>query len=85
MKINSNDFKSLKKYLLSIGVQNGDIDELEDAISNDKPPKLKGSFGEKVSHWMGKMITKAATGSWQVGVGAAGNLLAKAISLYYGI
>lgn len=85
MAISKNDFESLKTYLLSVGVQNGDITELQNAITYDNPPKLKGNFGDNVSGWMGKMITKAASGSWQIGVGAAGSLLAKAISLYYGI
>jgi hypothetical protein len=85
MTIDKNDFESLKSYLLTVGVQNGDITELQNAITYDNPPKLKGNFGDNVSVWMGKMITKAASGSWQIGVGAAGNLLAQAISLYYGI
>jgi hypothetical protein len=85
MRITKNDLESLKKYLLSVGIQNTDISELQRAIADDGQPKSSGGLGSKVSDWMGKMIAKAASGSWQVGVGAAGNLLSKAISLYYGI
>lgn len=85
MRINKNDFESLKKYLLSLGLLEQDISDLHEAISLDSPPKPKDNFGNRVSDWMGKMVSKAATGSWQVGVGAVGSLLAKAISLYYGI
>lgn len=85
MKINKNDFESLKKYLLSVGIQDADIAKLQDAISNDQPPNSKGNFGDKVSEWIGRMITNAATGTWQIGVAVAGNLLTQAICLYYGI
>ncbi|MHB8092707.1 MAG: AbiTii domain-containing protein [Syntrophales bacterium] len=85
MKINKNDFESLKKYLLSRGILEQDISDLHEAISCDSPPKSNDKFGDKVSTWMGKMVSKAAFGSWQVTVGAAGSLLAKAICLYYGV
>lgn len=85
MNIQKDNFESLKRYLFSIGLEEKDVNELKNAISKDTPPKTKDGFGEKVSSWIGKMISKAASGSWQVGVGAAGGLLAKAICLYYGI
>ena len=84
MSIKANDFDSLKSFLLSAGLNEDDVVELEDLIQIDPKPVAKNKFGDKVSGWMGKMLTKAANGSWQISAGAAGNLLAQAISAYYG-
>ncbi len=62
-----------------------DIDDLEQAIDTDPSPTSPEAFGGKVSAWVGKMVSKAATGAWQIGVGTAGGLLAKALSVYYGL
>jgi hypothetical protein len=85
MKIETHNFDSLKSFLLSEGLSNTDLSELEHAIQHDPEPDTKGNFGDKVSSWMGRMLTKAANGSWQVSAAAAGNLLAQAIGAYYGL
>jgi len=83
--VNSNDFNSLAEHLRSQEVEQQDIAELHQAISNDPAPTQPDAFGSHVSAWMGKMITKAADGSWNVGVSAAGGLLATALGKYYGL
>ena len=83
--IQQNDFSSLEKTLKGNGVQNEDIQELNKAIHTDAPPKTKQSFGPCVSGWIANMMKKAAQGTWQIGIGAAGKLLAEAISKYYGL
>ena len=85
MKIETGDFDSLKSFLLSEGLSDSDLLDLKHAIQNDPESDTKGKFGDKVSSWMGRMLTKAANGSWQVSAAAAGNLLAQAISTYYGL
>jgi hypothetical protein len=83
--INSGSFDSLARYLKSQGVPDDDVDSLELAIRDDPDPTNERKFGERVSAWMGKMVTKAADGTWNVGVGAAGGLLAAALSKFYGM
>lgn len=85
MKIETHNFDSLKSFLLSEGLSDTDLSELKHAIQHDPAPDTKGKFGDKVSAWMGRMLTKAANGSWQVSAAAAGNLLAQAIGAYYGL
>jgi hypothetical protein len=85
MTVKVNDFESLKGFLCSAGISDTELIDLKDAINNDPKPKTKGKFGSSVSTWMGKMLTKAANGSWQVSAAAAGNLLAQAVGAYYGI
>jgi hypothetical protein len=50
-----------------------------------RAPQDGGKFGPRVSAWIAKMLERAASGAWSVGLGAAGSLLATAISRYYGI
>ncbi len=85
MKIETHNFDSLKSFLLSEGLSGTDLSELKHAIQHDPEPDTKGKFGDKVSSWMGRMLTKAANGSWQVSAATAGNLLAQAIGAYYGL
>ena len=83
--INKNDFDSLSRCLDAEGVSKDDLKELQIALSEDQPPTNPGTFGSKVSDWVGKMIGKACSGSWKIGIGAASNLLATTISKYYGL
>lgn len=81
--INKGDLKSLEKSLTSQGVEKEDVAELKTAIKSDAPPS-GDSFGPKVSSWIGKMVMKAADGTWKVGTAVAANLLSTAIKSYYG-
>ncbi len=82
----TNDFSSIEKVLSSNNVSFEDITELKSALKDDDPPqKSSDNFGPKVSAWISKMKQKASEGSWSITVGAAGKLLADAISRYYGL
>jgi hypothetical protein len=83
--INKNDQESLKKYLKQIGLLENDVEELCDVIDTEQPDEQSMTFGSKVNNWIQMMIGKSLDGSWQVGIGAAGNLLADAIQQYYGL
>lgn len=85
LTININDFFSLEQVLRKSGIEEKEVQELKLAVSADGKPKMKGCFGPKVSSWIEKMKQKAADGSWNIGVGAAGNMLADAISKYFGV
>jgi hypothetical protein len=78
------DKESLKTKLQEEGVQEEDISELIQIIDQDIPKDSK-LYGSKVNVWVQKMISKALDGSWQVGIGAAGTILAEALQSYYGI
>lgn len=74
----------LVRYLQENGVSEQDTAELLEIIDTEEPNATKQSFGEKVNKWIKKMIGKAVDGTWDVGIGAAGNILAEAIGQYYG-
>lgn len=78
------DFQALKKVLAANGVGDKEISELEAALTAEPKAPSGESLGPRVSDWIAKMVGKAASGAWSIGIGAAGNLLATAIGHYYG-
>lgn len=85
MKVKKGDFNSLRDYLDKLNIEKDDIDELQVALDADSIPNSSKSFGTKVAAWIGKMIQKSATGTWQIGIEIAGSVLASAIAKYYGL
>lgn len=83
--VQENNFETVSSYLKSIGVEQTDIDDLRDAIQGDDLPTRPEAYGSGVSAWIAKMIGKAASGAWQIGIAAAGALLAQALAKYYGL
>jgi len=83
MHITQGNFESLAKHLESKGISVEDITALEQAFMKDPNPSKSGKFGERVSEWIGKMVGKAAEGSWDISVSVAANLLSSAITHFY--
>ena len=83
--IGTQDFPSLENLLRENGLGDEDISELQVAVQADENVARGKGFGPKVSNWISKMVKKAADGSWSIGVGAAGNLLAQALTKFYGL
>lgn len=81
-----NDIESLVKFLSSNGVSIDDTEELKKAIVEDRDgvDYENKRFGKKVSEWIKKMLEKSVDATWKVGIGSAGNILATAITKYYG-
>lgn len=77
--------EELSKYLEEIGLTKEDTHELVQIIDTEGPDFEKKTFGQSVNAWTQKMLGKALDGSWNVGIGAAGNLIAEAIKSYYGM
>lgn len=84
ISVSANDKDSLKKVLHDNGVSEADTAELMTVIDNESP-NAEGHFSNQVNDWIAKMIGKALNGSWQIGVGAAGAILAEGIQHYYGL
>lgn len=82
--VHKNDFAGLAKVLGEHGVGQGDIAELRQAVDEDGNRDAEKSYGPKVRQWMGGMIAKAGSTAWNIGMQAAGGVLANAISGYYG-
>lgn len=85
MTVTPGEFASLANYLRAQGIEESDISLLEDAVRVDPEPKAPGKFGAGVSGWIGRMMGKAADGSWAVAIGTAANVLGTAITKFYGL
>lgn len=83
--ITASDFSSLARYLVSQGVRDAEIQELELAVRDDPEPSRGKGFGPKVSAWVGKMVSLAASGGWEISMATAGGVLATALSKFYGL
>lgn len=83
--INKGDKEQLVKHLQEIGLSEEETSELTEIIDKEEPNYINKTFGEKVNGWTQKMLGKALNGTWEIGVGAAGSLLAEAIKMYYGM
>ncbi len=81
--VKKGDFESLAALLKMGKVEEVDIIELKEAIAADGEPK-QGQYGERVKTWVGKMTGKAIDGSWTIGIGAAGTLLAEGLKAFFG-
>ena len=81
--INKGDKTQLEKALLDNAISKEDAQELI-AVVDDEQPVAANNYGDKVKKWMQKMLGKAVDGSWQVGIGAAGTILAEILKQYYG-
>lgn len=75
----------LSKRLNEGGIKDEDIIELVEIIDEEEPNFLNKTFGQKVNNWTQKMLGKALDGSWNVGIGAAGSLIAEVVKGYYGM
>lgn len=83
--INKGDIEAFKQFLESYDIDKKEIDEISSIVKEEEPDKENKRFGQKTNDWIKKMIDKALNGTWQVGIGAAGTILAEAIKSYYGM
>ncbi|MBP2510017.1 hypothetical protein J2855_003665 [Agrobacterium tumefaciens] len=83
--INQGNISDLRQQLIQYNVKEDDIAELEIALSAEPLINADKRFGPKVGAWLGNMVTKAASGAWDVSVSTASALLTGALSKYYGL
>lgn len=84
MSVAKHDLSALRSVLASKGIDESELDALEAAIADDVDSVHTNAFGSAVSTWVSRMLIKASNGTWAIGAGAAGDLLAQAIGNYYG-
>lgn len=83
--IKKGDFNSLADFLIKKGIPDSELTELETALNEDIPPTNAEKFGEKVSQWIGNIVTKASSGIIDIPIATIAGLLTNAISKYYGL
>lgn len=84
IQIKTGDFEELKALFKHNDVSDKDISELENIVKSETPNSENKILGPKATGWISKMVGKCLDGSWSIGIGAAGKLLADGIKAYYG-
>lgn len=88
--VNTVKTKNIDTLLLALrqrGVTEPDLNDLTSAIEADADSdevQNKG-LGPRVKQWIAGMVRKSADGAWNIGLGAAGNVLATLVGAYYGM
>lgn len=82
--IEKNNIDTLSEFLASEGISKEDILNLQEAIRDDPHPS-HNQLGQKVSNWLGQMISKAASGFFSIGAETLTTILIGAINKYYGL
>jgi len=84
IQIQNGNFDNLKDLLERNNVSSEDIEELKEIVTTEEPNAENKTLGAKANGWISKMVNKCLDGSWAIGIGAAGKLLADGIKAYYG-
>ncbi|MDQ6764252.1 MAG: hypothetical protein M3015_16715 [Bacteroidota bacterium] len=84
-QIKKDDINALEKLLQNNNVSQDDINELKEIVESEEPDIENKRLGDKANGWISKMVNKSLNGSWAIGIGAAGKLLADAIKYYFGL
>ncbi len=84
IQIKQSNFEDLNELLKRNNVSDDDIESLKEIVETETPDSVNKKFGVKTNGWIVKMVGKCLDGSWAIGIGAAGKLLADGIKAYYG-
>lgn len=73
------DFNSLRTELQRIGVDDGEVEDLREAMDHDK------GFGSRVADWLGRMVSKAYRGGLSITGDVTAKILSALIVSYLGV
>jgi hypothetical protein len=83
------DIEELIRKISEQGVQEDDLADLREAVALEPRIAPGDSLGQRTSDWIGRMTSKALSGTWaigkSIGVGTASKILSEAIMSYYGL
>jgi len=74
------NWQDLRKALLAVGIQDGDISELSQAVEQDGK-----TFGTRVKGWIGRNATKVFDKGLQVGASVGTTILTEYIKRHFGM
>ena len=81
--VREGDMDSLLGYLTQLNVSSDDIEAIRQAVAQEAPG-VHREFGPKVKSWLGEMVAKAASRTWNVGIDEGPKLLIGALKAYFG-
>jgi len=82
--VTKGNFEDLRNLFSKNNITDEDLNELKNILEQEQPNTEKEIFGKETNGWISRMVNKCLDGSWSIGIGAAGKLLADGIKSYYG-
>ena len=83
--VEKGNIDSLIEYLRHLSMEDDDLDELTHATSQETSVPSTDKYGPMLGEWLGKMISKAATGKWTgVSFETTSKVLHDALTKFYG-
>lgn len=82
--ITSGDFESLAALLGQSGIAEPDTENLHAALEEDGARSKNDGIGPAVKKWIAGMVSKIASGAWDIAIETGPMLLTSALSSYYG-
>lgn len=79
------DKERLVNKLKAQGIDDADIAEITEIISEEKPDDVNGRLGEKANGWISKIFNKSLNGIGKIATGMSANILAALVRQYYGM
>lgn len=83
--ISQGDLQGLLAALRNQGLSTDDAEALKDAIHEDKSAGVVQGMGDAVKKWTGDMVTRAATGTVEMGLQKLTDVAVPALRAYFGI
>ena len=71
--------------LATAGVAEPDAEEFAKIVASEEPESKEEPFGIKARAWIAKNISKAADGTWKIGIAVATKVMTEAAMKYYGL
>ena len=85
VSITEGDARGLIAYLTQAGIAEPDAAQLAEIVASETPESKQEPFGAKAKKWLVENLTKAANGTWKVGVSVATDVIKDAVLKYYGL
>lgn len=85
IEVNERDNASLIESLVHEGIPKADASELAQIMEAEQPSSPEEPFGTKAKSWIANNLSKAAEGTWGVGISVATKVLTEAAMKYYGL
>jgi len=85
ISITAGDIDMLAEALRKYGIEEEDISELTEIVKTEKPDLKKNTLGPKTSGWIGKITTKALTGTGKILQSVASGVLVQLVKEHFGM
>lgn len=78
----SGDLHALEAALTAMQISREDVCDITKIVKEEQPKS--GTLGTRAADWVGKMVVKSITGTWEFGKGVSSKILTEMLLRFYG-